>query len=558
MQYFNKAEYTIMSQFRSTSSAGGGHAGDRPDGFPKVPIGSVPDDLRPLVARYNRLCACLDILSGQHRAGLLTVPQFHAAARALIWAVLENKDRHAAFSGRTDMSFLLKKLFKQFGILGTTHRLSKNSILSFVAQSTLSAEMIAAFLDQFSDGLDAIQDAKARMWWTVVWIFATTMTNIPATLAWHADFFTWFDWKISGSKSACPPIAEGLDLVLKDIEARTVEFFLAIPEDRAPTEEQVSEACSRLNIQPVQVLQSLEEDQLDDDNVSVVSTASSVRRDDSSDPAARYRHGCASIAQMLALGAEGQGFFRGMTFADLNRLVVALLRRMLRRPKRFRDFNFRLSLKLLRILNQHGKSYGMKLIEIALRICQASGSIALALAWFQSAPKDDSKDVNAVNSAIQAAVVFMRLGNLPVVAGQPHSITPAAAAIFQEAFSGQKMKEPAKLVRTTLDTVKEEILLAREGKWKDPHSAHSHSETPRRPPAAAGGGVQEASSEAPRHTPPAARGGGRGGRTTRGGGRGGSSSGSHHPADPTPVETPQQMIARLQQENAELRRNQSK
>jgi uncharacterized membrane protein YgcG len=417
--------------------------------------------------------------------------------------------------------------------------------------------MIAAFLEHFSAGLDAIEDPRTRMWWTVVWIFATTMTNIPATLAWHRDFFTWYDWKISQSKFDAPVIDAGLDLVLKDIQDRTAAFFQAIPEDHVPTSDQVSEACKRLNIQPVQVIASLEDDQLDDDNASEVSTASSRGGGDSSDAAARYRHGCTCIAQMLAFCAEGEGFLRDLTFADLNRLIVALLRRMLRRPKRVKDFNFRLSLKLLRIVNHNGMSYGLRRNEIALRICQGTGSIALAIAWSKAAPKDDSRDVNAVNAAIQAAVVFMRLGNQPYIAGQPHATTPEAAAIAHEAFSGQKMKDPPKLVRITFDAVAEEIRSARERKWKDPHSDHSHSQTHRCPPAAAGGGGQAASSETHGQPPSAARGGGsggRGGRISRGGGRGGSSSGSHHSTDPTPVETPQQTIARLQRENAELRR----
>lgn len=571
---FIKAEYTTMFRRRNSFAQAGARAGhsaraggsvDRPEGCPKVQLGSCPDELRSLLCKFNRFAECIDVTSDLHRRGHLLDAQFHTSARALVWAVLEDKDRHSTFFGTNEKSFALKKLFKQLGILGKKHELRENSLLSFVVQSTLSARLINDFFESHSAGLMAIQDtdeapaAQLRMFWIVVWIFATTTTKIPATPTWYDDFSAWYDWKITGSKTECPKIEASLDRVLVDLQTRTHEFFIAVPDARVPTAEQVSEACKRLNIQAPSVLAALEgDDDGGDDGASVLSTASSrasSRGGDSPDVGARYKLGCASVAQVFAfLTSEEHDFFRMMTIPDLNRLVVSLLRRMLRRPKRFREFNFRLSSKLLRILNQHKMAYKLKLVEIALRICQATGSIALALSWHYSACEIDTKNVNAVNGAIQAAVVLMRLGNLPIVAGKPHEITPVANAIIDEAFSNQKMKDPVELVRKTFDQVKVEIQSAREGKWEDP------SETSRRRPAASGGaaqaassetsrpaasgvGVEESSSEASRRQPLAAR--GRGG-FARGGGRAGSSR-----PQPT-VDSIDAEIARLQAQKDKL------
>jgi hypothetical protein len=529
---FIKAEYTTMSDdqsgrriFRGRRESLGGRSGrgrggrggrvdrvDRPDSpdsrdgpsepkFPEIPIRSVPGALLDFILKLNSMMACFNIIFGFCKNGHLIASQAETAARAQIWAALEQIDRHSKFFRQSELSFLLAKLFKQLGCLGKTHRLTVNSLLSFVAQSTPSAPCITVFFENFLSALMDL-DPQRRMFWIVVWMCVMTMTDIPFRPEWQQDFFRWFDAKIASSD--CPDINEELDEVLSDIHRRTVEFFEAIPESRAPTPAEVAAACSSLQIQEPECD---EDGDADVDRESVVSSASSVGGGKFHDSRARYMRGCASIAQLMTFRIQGHALFTALMIPDLKRLIAGLMRRITRRTKgimSLQNFNLRLSYKLLLILNTHRREYRMKLTEIALRICQATGNIALALAWFEYADKIDAKSVEAVNRAIEAALVLMRLGNLAIIGGEPHTITAVADDILQEAFFHRQMEEPTTLVQKTIEQVEVEVKAAREGKWKQPGQ-----ETVRRRPAAAGGGGKEASSGAARHRPVAAGGGGK-------------------------------------------------
>jgi hypothetical protein len=500
----------------------GNHRGDRDassGGFPKIRTRRVPRGLRPLISNLNDCMSCLDIifdLSDHHEISFV---QADAAARCQLHAALEQIDRNTRFFGNDRQSFLLQKIFKLLCALGKTHLLTKTSLLHFMSMSTPSAACMVPFIDHFLEVLMALEP-KPRLYWMVVWMCVMTMTEIPYLPDWHEGFFAWFDAEMTGVPCAVQ-LDDGLKEVLKDIRRRTDAFFTAVlsvtpnPKDKAAlaltVEQRIAAACQQLNIEDPLPDEDNEADP--DDHKSQASAASSIGGGNRPNPRCRYFEGCRAIAQLMAEQSVGHEFFTELSNPDLIRLVAGLMRRMTRRstgPMSLRSFNDQLCCKLLRIVNAKGKNYKLKLTEIALRICQATRNIPIALRWFVLASAIEDSEVQKVNRALQAAIVLMKLGNFHWIEGVPHEYTETAIAILDELFGVQEMSKPSDVVLSTFHDAWDAVTKAREGKWKEP------KKTDKRQSKATGGGGEAGSSEHPDSPPPPGAAGGGAAQTSSG------------------------------------------
>jgi hypothetical protein len=278
-------------------------------------------------------------------------------------------------------------------------------------------------------------------------------------------------------------------------------------------EQRIAAACRGLNIEAAQPDEDNEVDL--DDTKSDVSAASSIGGGNRPNPRGRYLAGCQRIAQLMAFRRRGHKFFTELSDPDLIRLVAGLMRRMTRRstgPMSLRSFNDQLCCKLLRIVNAKCKNYKLDLTESTLRICQATGNIAIALRWFELASEIEDSEVQKVNRALQAAIVLMKLGNFHWIEGEPHETSEAASAILDELFGFQLMPESVSsdVVLSTFDDAWDAVKAAREGKWKEP------KKTAKRQSKAPGGGGEAGSSEHHDSPPPAGAAGGGAAQTSSG------------------------------------------
>jgi hypothetical protein len=488
--------------------------------FPK--IRRVPRGLLHLIGNLNAAMNCFEInfgLSDRHQTSFV---QADAAARCQLHAALEQHDRATRFFGNDAQSFLLQKMFKLLCALGKTHVLTRTSLLHFMAMSTPNPVCMVQFADHFVEMLMRLE-AKERMWWMVVWMCVMTMTEIPYLPEWHEGFFAWFDARMT-SVECTVDLDDELTDVLTDIMRRTEKFFTAVlsvtpkPTDKVALaltlDQRIAAACRGLNIEAPQRDEDNEVDP--DDTKSQVSNASSIGGANRPNPRGRYLAGCQRIAQLMAFQREGHEFFTKLSDPDLIRLVAGLMRRMTRRstgPISLRRFNDQLCYKLLRFINSKGKSYRLNLTEIALRICQATGNIAIALRWFELASAIKDSEVKQVNRALQAAIVLMMLGNFAWIEGEPHESSEAASAILDELFGVEKMPASVstEVVLSTFRDAWEAIKAAREGRWIEP------KKTDKRQSKATGrGGEADDSSEHHDSQPPAGAAGGGAAQTSSG------------------------------------------
>ena len=477
---------------RGGGNADRGHVGGK---FP-APIDPtfVPASLVPFFRVFNDILLVL-VLIFEFSCHELTGPQAEAAARSVLRMLLEVHDRHSRFFKTSELSFIVRKLFAQLAAVGTKSRLTPNTVLSLVAQSTPNHRCLSIFKENFLDALCTLS-VEGQWYWLCVWICVMTMTNVPYTLEWHDTFFRWFDANMSRAPElpAIPKELVILSEVLTDIQVRIGAVFTALPAQPASAED-IKRICVHLKFEapPSEAPAGDDEDDRGEcDTASVAaSEKSSVGGSGQRDSSLRFVTGCTAVIELMRLRAQGGSrFFQQLTDPNLMRLIRALLRRMTRRTKgkmSNRTFNNQLCNKLLGIINRHGRLYRINMHEVAFRVFQASGNTSLARQWFDltdhalSSMAGESEHFDVINRSLSAALVLMKMGDNSIIQGNSRDMPDGAAQILRSAFNDSEINLSAGdahcqgQVRANVKAAQDQIRAARAGQWRPPHDESDQS-----------------------------------------------------------------------------------